>query len=197
MTPPRPIGAMSSGRVFLGELLASRARLRFPGHAQAQPSTPVRQANPSERQTGLLLAVSRKGVTLVWARRTKTYIAPYAQKIHGLCRMCRLCMIFQDSLPRVPVPRRTYADSHLDQLPKVDPSTCASPKLHRSVFSLLSSPHELGTSKQLLTVKTWPSFSFSFGLNFGEPQASHSDGRRSNGNFMSERSHYLTIAAKT
>ena len=42
MTPPQPIGynigAMSSSRVILGELLSSRARLRFPGHAQ--PATP-------------------------------------------------------------------------------------------------------------------------------------------------------------
>jgi hypothetical protein len=55
MTPPQPIGvqpigAMSSSRVILGQLLSSRACLRFPGQAQAQPSTPVRQENPSERQ---------------------------------------------------------------------------------------------------------------------------------------------------
>jgi hypothetical protein len=36
MTPPQPIGAMSSSRVFLGELLSSRARLRFPGQPHAQ-----------------------------------------------------------------------------------------------------------------------------------------------------------------
>ena len=57
MTPPRPIGvqpigvqpigvqpigAMSSSRVILGELLSSRARLRFPGHAQPATATPVR-----------------------------------------------------------------------------------------------------------------------------------------------------------
>ena len=64
MTTPQPIGAMSSSRVLLGELLSSRARLRFPGQPQAQPTTPVRQENPSERQTGLLLPVSLKGLTL-------------------------------------------------------------------------------------------------------------------------------------
>jgi hypothetical protein len=62
MTPPQPIGAMSSSRVILGELLSSSARLRFPGCAHAQPSTPVRQANLSERHTGLFQTVSRKGV---------------------------------------------------------------------------------------------------------------------------------------
>jgi hypothetical protein len=56
---------MSSSWVILGELLSSRARLRFPGHTQAQPKTPVRKANPSERQTGLLLPVSLIGVTLL------------------------------------------------------------------------------------------------------------------------------------
>jgi hypothetical protein len=61
---PGHIGAMSSGQVILGELLSSRARLRFPSHAHPQPSTPVRQENPSERQTGLLPRVSKKGVTL-------------------------------------------------------------------------------------------------------------------------------------
>jgi hypothetical protein len=65
MTPPSFLGAMSSGRVILGGLLSSRARLRFPGHPQAQTSTPVRKENPSERQTGLLLSVSLKGVTLI------------------------------------------------------------------------------------------------------------------------------------
>jgi hypothetical protein len=63
MTPLQPIGAMSSSRVILGELLSSRARLRFPGRAQAQPSTPVRQANRSERHTGIFQSVSTKGVT--------------------------------------------------------------------------------------------------------------------------------------
>jgi hypothetical protein len=69
MTPPSFIGAMTSSRVVLGVLLSSRARLRFPGHPQAQPSTPVRPANPSERQTGLLLPVSKKGVTLAQQNR--------------------------------------------------------------------------------------------------------------------------------
>jgi len=50
--PAQAIGAMSSGRVFLGELLSSRARLRFPGHPQAPTITPVRRHNCSERQTG-------------------------------------------------------------------------------------------------------------------------------------------------
>jgi len=63
MTPLQPIGAMSSSRVILGELLSSRARLRFPGQAQAQPSTPVRQVNLSERHTGLFQTVSLKGFT--------------------------------------------------------------------------------------------------------------------------------------
>jgi hypothetical protein len=63
MTPLQPIGAMSSSRVILGELLSSRARLRFPGQAQAQPSTPVRQVNLSERHTGLFHTVSLKGFT--------------------------------------------------------------------------------------------------------------------------------------
>jgi hypothetical protein len=77
MTTPQPIGlqhigAMSSSQVILGELLSSRARLRFPGHAQAQPSTPVRKENPSERQTGLLLPVSLKGVTLMGKTRVSS-----------------------------------------------------------------------------------------------------------------------------
>ena len=68
MTSPRPLGlqsiaAMSSSRVILGELLSSRARLRFPGQPQAQPSTPVRQEKYSERHTGLFQSVSPKGVT--------------------------------------------------------------------------------------------------------------------------------------
>jgi hypothetical protein len=68
MTPPRPIGlqpigAMSSSRVILGELLSSRARLRFPGPPQTATATPVRQAKLSERQTGLFQSVSPKGFT--------------------------------------------------------------------------------------------------------------------------------------
>ena len=73
MTHPKPIGlkpigvhtigAMSSSRVILGELLSSRARLRFPSHPQAQPSTPVRQQNHSERHTGTSHAVSLQGFT--------------------------------------------------------------------------------------------------------------------------------------
>jgi hypothetical protein len=66
MTPPQPIGfigAMSSNRVILGELLSSRARLRFPGHTQAQPQLPSAQQNLSERQTGTSATVSPKGVT--------------------------------------------------------------------------------------------------------------------------------------
>ena len=57
------IGAMSSNRVILSELLSSRAHFRFPGLTQAQPSTPVRQQNPSERHTGTSHSVSPKGVT--------------------------------------------------------------------------------------------------------------------------------------
>ena len=59
------IGAMSSNRVFLGELLSSRARLRFPGHAQNQTSTPVRIPKNSERHTGTSATVSLQGVTPV------------------------------------------------------------------------------------------------------------------------------------
>jgi hypothetical protein len=73
MTPLQPIGAMSSSRVILGELLSSRARLRFPGQAQAQPSTPVRQVNLSERHTGLFQTVSLKGFNppFLWMSRTQ------------------------------------------------------------------------------------------------------------------------------
>ena len=74
MTPPRPIGAMSSSRIILGELLSSRARLRFPGRAQAQPSTPVRQANPSERHTGLFQSVSPKGFTPTHSAETNLFV---------------------------------------------------------------------------------------------------------------------------
>ncbi len=66
MTPPQPIGfigAMSSSQVILGELLSSRARLRFPGQAQAQPQLPSAQENPSERHAGTSATVSPKGVT--------------------------------------------------------------------------------------------------------------------------------------
>jgi hypothetical protein len=59
----QPIGAMSSSRVFLGELLSSRARLRFPGHPHPQPTTPVRQQKPSERHTGTSAPVSLHGFT--------------------------------------------------------------------------------------------------------------------------------------
>ena len=63
MTPPGSIGAMSSSRVILGELLSSRARFRFPGQAQAQPSTPIRLPKLSEWHTGLFQSVSPKGFT--------------------------------------------------------------------------------------------------------------------------------------
>src|SRR5271155_683827 len=39
--PSAVIGAMSSNRVILGELLSSRARPRFPGQPQPATSTPV------------------------------------------------------------------------------------------------------------------------------------------------------------
>ena len=61
MTAPHPFGAMSSSRVILGELLSSRARLRFPGRPQAQPSTPVRQPKYSEPQPGTSHTVSLQG----------------------------------------------------------------------------------------------------------------------------------------
>ena len=68
MTAPQPIGlqhigAMSSSQVILSELLSSRARLRFPGQPQAQPSTPVRPVKRSERQAGLFQSVSPNGFT--------------------------------------------------------------------------------------------------------------------------------------
>ncbi len=63
MTAPASIGAMSSNRVILDELLSSRARLRFPGRTQAQPQLPFAQPNPSERHTGTSLTVSLHGVT--------------------------------------------------------------------------------------------------------------------------------------
>jgi len=68
MTPPQPIGlqhigAMSSSRVILGELLSSRARLRFPDQDQPATATPVRQENYSERHTGTSLTVSLRGFT--------------------------------------------------------------------------------------------------------------------------------------
>ena len=71
MTPPQPIGlqhigAMSSSRVILGELLSSRARLRFPDQDQPATATPVRQENYSERHTGTSLTVSLRGFTPHW-----------------------------------------------------------------------------------------------------------------------------------
>jgi hypothetical protein len=48
MTPPAFIGSMSSGRLFLGELLSSRARLRFPGHAHA-PTIHSRSSSKTQR----------------------------------------------------------------------------------------------------------------------------------------------------
>jgi hypothetical protein len=63
MTTPRPIGAMSFNRVFLGGLLSSRARLRFPGHPHAATPTPARRDNLSERHTGTSQTVSLQGVT--------------------------------------------------------------------------------------------------------------------------------------
>ena len=63
MTTPQPIGAMSSNRVILGELLSSRARLRFPANLMLQPTTPVRRDILSERHTGTSQTVSLQGVT--------------------------------------------------------------------------------------------------------------------------------------
>jgi hypothetical protein len=42
MTALQPIGAMSSNRVILGQLLSSRAGLCFPGQHQPATQTPVR-----------------------------------------------------------------------------------------------------------------------------------------------------------
>lgn len=61
--PTQTIGGMSSNRVFLSELLSSRARLRFPSHTQAATTTPVRRPESSERQTGISPTVSLQGVT--------------------------------------------------------------------------------------------------------------------------------------
>ncbi len=63
MTPPQPIGlqpigAMSSNRVILGELLYSRARLRFPGQPHPATTTPVRRDNLNQRHTGTSLSLS-------------------------------------------------------------------------------------------------------------------------------------------
>jgi len=67
MTAPHPFGAMSSSRVILGELLSSRARLRFPGRPQAQPITPRSPTqNTANRNQGLLtLSHSRGSLQLV------------------------------------------------------------------------------------------------------------------------------------
>jgi hypothetical protein len=87
MTPPQPIGlqhigAMSSSRVILGELLSSRARLRFPDQDQPATATPVRQENYSERHTGTSLTVSLRGFTPVCQapRLAKTTINHRKQK---------------------------------------------------------------------------------------------------------------------
>jgi hypothetical protein len=48
--PVQPFGPIASSRVFLGELLSSRARLRFPSQLQAATTTPVRHRKNSERQ---------------------------------------------------------------------------------------------------------------------------------------------------
>jgi len=61
--PPASIGAMSSNRVILSELLSSRARLRFPGQPHPATTTPARRDNLSERLTGTLHTVSLLGVT--------------------------------------------------------------------------------------------------------------------------------------
>src|SRR5271170_397424 len=61
--PPAVIGAMSSNRVILGELLSSRARPRFPGQPQPATSTPVRHHKCTERHTGTSCTVSLQGVT--------------------------------------------------------------------------------------------------------------------------------------
>jgi hypothetical protein len=61
--PAQAIGAMSSNRVILGELLSSRARRRFPGQTQAPTITPVRLRIFSERLTGTSHSVSLQGVT--------------------------------------------------------------------------------------------------------------------------------------
>jgi hypothetical protein len=64
MTTPQPFGAMSSSRVILGELLSSRASLRFPGQPKPATTTPVRKAKYTEPQQGTSQTVSLQGVTL-------------------------------------------------------------------------------------------------------------------------------------
>ncbi len=66
----QPIGAMSSSRVFLGELLSSRARLRFSGYAQPEQRLPLAKEIPANGTQGLLsLSHSRgslHGLEPVW-----------------------------------------------------------------------------------------------------------------------------------
>ena len=63
VSPSRPIVAMSSSRVFLGELLSSRARLRFLGWVQVLPPKPRSlEAICSEWQPGTFVTVSTQGV---------------------------------------------------------------------------------------------------------------------------------------
>ena len=77
ITPLKPsacfgFGAMSSSPVILSELLSSRARLRFPGHAPRQPSLPSAQPNRSERHTRTSCSVSLIAVT----RTTSDVVKP-------------------------------------------------------------------------------------------------------------------------
>ena len=61
MIPPPAIGPMSSNRVILGQLLSSRARLRFPGQPHPAATTPARRDNLSERHTRTSQTVSLQG----------------------------------------------------------------------------------------------------------------------------------------
>ena len=80
MTSPQPIGLpligrMSSSQVFLGGLLSSRARLRFPGHAQAQPSTP---RSPSKSQRTAYRAFQHCLTQGVHPRGSPVVVKPYS-----------------------------------------------------------------------------------------------------------------------
>lgn len=60
---PRPIVLMSLRRLFLGELLSSRARLRFTGCKHHEPRVPNREVIYTERQVSQFSRVSLTGTT--------------------------------------------------------------------------------------------------------------------------------------
>ena len=71
LLPPRPIVSMSLRRLFLGELLSSRARLRFTGCKYHEPRVPIGEAIYTERQVSQFCRVSLMGTTalLSFSRR--------------------------------------------------------------------------------------------------------------------------------